>query len=397
MKVCGVIAEFNPFHNGHKLLLDNARKCGADGVAVVMSGNFSQRGEPTLVSKWARTRAALSCGADLVIELPLPYAISSAERFAFGGVSILDSLSVVDSIMFGAECPDTEKLTVVAKLLCGGLPEGRIKSFMDSGISYAVAVERAVASEVGEEYADLLTSPNNILAIQYMRAITELDSPLKPIPFERVGAEHDGGFEGIFASASHIRDLAYRGAQSEAAEFMPPVAYRILEEEIQKGEGMPDFAAYEKAVLSKLRFAEKSDFCSLPDVSEGLHNRIASAVVISRDLNELYELIKSKRYTHSRIRRIVASAFLGVKREDAYGRPPYARVLGFNETGRKILSAAARRGNIPIITKYSQVKELDERGRRLYELECKATDQYNLFIPSILPCNMDKTTKLVRM
>lgn len=350
--ITGIICEFNPFHSGHKYLIDTVRQ-NSDGIVCVMSGNLVQRGEFAVYDKFTRAKTALENGADLIIELPCAYSTLSAGGFAKYAVQILEASGVVDEIAFGAECDNIDKLKETADKIqkCDSL----IKEKLAGGLSYPAARKAAVNS-------DILDTPNNILAVEYIRQ-TKL--PCRAI--KRIGKGHDT--DDTEYSASAIRD----GLSLE---------------------NICSLKNCETAVLAKLRTMRCEDFLKLDDVSEGLENRIVDAVRTSVSLEEIYDKIKTKRYTHSRIRRIILRAYLDITK-DFTSDVPYIRILGFNRKGQDIAALMKKNANLPIISRYSDVKELSEKGRRLFDLECKCTDLYNLGYKKPLPCGTEQRSKVI--
>lgn len=350
--ITGIICEFNPFHDGHKYLIDSVKK-DSDGVVCVMSGSLVQRGEFAVYDKFTRAETALKNGADLIIELPCAYSVMSANGFAKYAVQILESTGVVDEIAFGAECDNIDELTAVSKKIKAC--ENEIRSKMKEGLSYPMARQEVIKS-------DILDTPNNILAIEY---ISETTLPCRAV--KRIGKGHDTDDKKYSASAIR-KELSL--------------------------DNICSIKNCETAILSKLRTMSKEDFLQIEDVSEGLENRIIDAVRTSVSLEEIYDKIKTKRYTHSRIRRIIQKAYMGITKE--YSRDvPYIRVLGFNEKGREILSKMKERSNLPIISRYNDVKDLNESGQRLFELECRCTDLYNLGYKNPLPCGTEQRAQIV--
>lgn len=321
-----------------------------------MSGSFVQRGEFAVYDKFSRARTAVENGADLVIELPCVCSLLSAEGFANAGVKLLESTGVVNQIAFGAECDDIGELKRIAETIkkC----DREIKEELKKGVSYPVARKNAVKS-------NLLDTPNNILAIEYLKSASV---PCKAI--KRIGKGHDS--DDCSYSASEIR------------------------KHLDKNE-ICSLERCELAVLAKLRTMTAEDFLMIDDVSEGLENRICSAVKSASTLEELYSTIKTKRYTHSRIRRIILRAYLGIT-SDYPKTAPYIRILSFNEKGRKILTEMKKTASLPIISRYRDINRLDEAGKRLFELECRCTDLYNLGYAVPRPCGTEqkRTVETVR-
>lgn len=350
--ITGIICEFNPFHKGHKYLIDSAKK-HSQGVVCVMSGNFVQRGDFAVYNKFDRAREALKNGADLVIELPCAYSLMSANGFARHAGQILKATGVVDSITFGAECDDAKELKRIALNVKEN--DALIKEKLKEGLSYPAARRAVIDSPV-------LDTANNILAIEY---INEIDLPFYPV--KRIGKGHDSD-DGQY-SASEIRKTLDANKISSIKNC-------------------------EVALLAKLRTMSREDFLQIDDVTEGLENRIVQAVRTSCSVEEIYDKIKTKRYAHSRIRRIILKSYLGITNyytQDA----AYIRVLGFNDNGKEILAKMAKTATLPVISRYSDIKNLSEYAKELFELECRCTDLYNLGYKNPLPCGAEQRSKVV--
>ena len=390
----GIVAEFNPFHNGHKYLIDTIKNGGENTVTVVMSESFVQRGECACISPYARTKMALQCGADLVLSLPIPYATASAERFAFGGLSVLGGLGCVDALAFGAECGDAELLKKCAEALVCGEFSLALEKHLGEGVSFPVARQRAVEETNGKEIAEILASPNNILGVEYIKAINKLGLNMGINPVTRKGVEHDSkATNDDICSASALREML--SSNSGFERFLPEKAFEILVEEINNRKAPADYNRLETAIICKLRSMSVDDFKMLPDVSEGLEYRLFDAVKASVYLDEILEKVKTKRYTHSRIRRIIVCAFLGIKKDDVLAPVPFIRVLGFNENGAKILKKAKESATLPIITKSSEINSLGENAKRFFEMECFARDVFSLALPVRDAFGKEMTDKLI--
>ena len=397
MNITGIVAEYNPYHNGHPYLTAKCREAGATHVVAVMSGNFVQRGSVAIMDKRARAKAALSDGVDLVLELPVPWAVSTAELFARGGLSVLAGLGCVDSLAFGCETADGELLQKAAEAVCDIKVHDLIKDELEGGITYAAARENAVRKLYGDEIADVISKPNNILAVEYLKAMKSVGTSFNVMPIKRNGAEHDSLKEnGEFSSASALRIMLERGDE-RAFEFMPESSVSEFKRLEKVGRAPVAIDDSERAILSRLRMLSAEDIKEAPDVSEGLENRIYNAIQSATSLEELYSIVKTKRYTHSRIRRIITALYLGIAPQDALHKVPYIRVLGFNEQGREILKLAKDKASLPIIMKSSQSYELPEYGKHIFDLECKATNLYNLATPRILPCGTELTDEVIML
>ncbi|MFU0833505.1 MAG: tRNA(Met) cytidine acetate ligase [Oscillospiraceae bacterium] len=393
MLTAGIISEYNPFHLGHEYLIQRLRAYGATHIVAVMSGNFVQRGEAAILSKYARVRQALMSGVDLVIELPLPWAAAGAERFALGGVSLLDAIGV-DIIGFGSECGSIDQLQEASHALFSPRLRETMLQTLKAGKTFAAARQSAVEQLYGKATADLLRSPNNILGIEYLKAIQTIGSNIKPLTIRRYGAAHDAEDETIpYASSKQIRALLRKGR--DCSFMMPQTAFTVVQQEIQEGKAPASLSFAERAVLARLRCMTRDDFSILPDISEGLENRIYNAVRQATDLKTLYFLAKTKRYPLARIRRVVLSAFLGIKNQDTVGLPPYIRILGIGSHGAEILQKTSTMAKLPIISRVADFSALDQRGRNIADLESRAMDLYALCMPKIAPCGLDRNKKLI--
>lgn len=380
MSVIGIVGEYNPFHFGHKYhLLETRRLLGEDCPAVcVMSGDFIQRGEAAVYSKFARAEAAVRSGVDLVLELPLPWVLSSAEGFARGAVGLLGATGVVTHLSFGSECGEIEVLETIAETLIDPLIGVEIRKELaaDEGIPFAVARQRAAVKRIGE-MAEQLETPNNILAVEYIKAIYNLSLNVKPVTVRRFGSGHDEMNGGTtHKSAAEIRRTLARGG--DISELLPESARAVYAREDKLGRGPVLSESLESAILSRLRMLPDSAYAALPDSGEGLCNRIARAAKEGDSLDSVLAAAKSKRYALSRIRRIIMCAALGVTGGMADDTPPYARVLAATSRGCALLKEMNFRSRIPVITKPAEIKERDRECRELFELCSSAHDLYVL-------------------
>lgn len=342
MKITGICAEYNFIHNGHKLQLDTARK-NSDAVIVIMSGGFVQRGDAAVFDKWTRAKAALLCGADLVLELPAYFAVNTAQKFALGAVSILNSLNVTDNILFGSESGDISALFAAAEILENETPETgeKIRSFTSSGMSYPAAREKAYKGIIP---GNILSMPNNILAVEYIRAIIRLKSSIKPVTMTRLGTGyHDTAVSKNIASATAIRSMMEKG--DNIKPFIPESVHSLINTAPFR------LSEIDNAVLYFLRNTTLDYLMSVNDIDGGIAARIMNYANQAVSIDSLADLVKTKRYTHSRIKRCILSAFLGFDKTLSLPLPSYARVLGMNETGMAVLKTAKIKSAIPIITK----------------------------------------------
>ncbi|HEX3028886.1 MAG TPA: nucleotidyltransferase [Clostridia bacterium] len=415
MKVLGLVVEYNPFHNGHLYHLAKSKeKAGADHVVCVMSGNYVQRGEAAIANKWARARIALLCGADLVIELPVVYAMSSAEYFAYGAVSILDSLNIVDCISFGSESGRIDELSYIADILITE-PESyknSLKESLNKGLSYPASREKAIkhfGKSRHEDYSSYLSSSNNILGIEYLKALKKLNSKIQPITIERiVNSYNSNELTGSISSASairrHMQDTS-RTTLSGLSEALPEPCISVLEEEFASGRGPVFSDAYESIILSCLRKMTLSEIRELPYVSEGMENRIKKAAEDSGTLSGLIERTSTKRYPQTRIQRALFSILTGLKANELEtftnaGGAQYIKVLGFNSKGRNLLAMANKKAILPIIVKTADFKNsCNPLVKRMLEIESSATDIYVLGYqnPEFRKAGQEFTQNIVRV
>lgn len=362
MKTVGIICEYNPLHLGHKKQIDRIREEFGAEIAIVcaMSGNFVQRGSPAIVDKSARAAAAVNCGADLVLELPVTTALSSAEGFAAGGVKILAPLC--DTLCFGAETANRSILMEAASALLGdGFPP-LLRQELDTGKSFPAAREAAL-KRLGVE-TDLLSQPNNILAVEYCKAILSQGADMEPFPIHRQGSYHALSVDAENPSATAVRSLMLIAHNWKSC--VPLEARPALE-----NEALHSTAAGEKAILARLRTMSDAEFESLPYGSEGLWRKLMHAARRETTLEEILNATKSKRYTRSRLDRMVMCAFLGITEADLAMEVPYTRVLAFTDRGRKLLKEAKKAGI------YLNAGESFDHPH--WQLEQRCGDLYGLF------------------
>ena len=387
MSVIGIIAEFNPLHTGHKLLLKKAKESGT--VVAVISGNFVQRGDLAIAEKRIRARAALSNGADLVLELPVAYSMSTAQNFALGGVSALKAVGC-DTLLFGSESGDTAELKVACDILRTKEYSERLNAYLDTGITFAAAREKAAYALGLKE--GVLSGANNNLAVEYMTAAENIGANFRFETVKRQGAGHDSPkVSGGYASASLLRERLLSGDGEFCKAYIPENAFSLF-----TPHNTADIRRIETAVLAVLRTRSIDELKVLPDISEGLENKLFSAIRVATSLDDMYNRIKVKRYTLARIRRLVLSAFIGLDNTFFMQPPPYVRVLGFNEDGKKLLKEAASNSEIPVVTRVSEIKELTAPALQLFETECQATDLFSLALPKPAPCGLEYTAKIIK-
>lgn len=360
MKTAAVICEFNPFHNGHKYLIDKIKAEHADCVVAIMSGHVVQRGDIAIADKFSRAEIALESGCDMVVELPTVFALSSAQRFAKGGVEIAKALSV-DMLCFGAEDADIDKLSEIAQAFDNESFKSKLMEYMSSGEYYPKAVSCAIEDILSKEHSEILSKPNNTLAVEYIKALKGSD--ITPVAIARSGAEHDSDVTSSnIASATHIRNLI-----RDDKEYHNFTDFRA--------DNFTDINKLETAILYKLRSMSKDELASVPDVTEGLHNRIYDCVRKSNSLEELYLNLKTKRYTLARLRRIILSAMLGITKEDVHSCVKYVRVLGFSDFSKELLPLCS----LPLVCKVqADYSALSSDGKRMFDIDVKATELFSL-------------------
>lgn len=367
MGISGIIAEFNPLHNGHKYLIDKAKNDG-NTVICVISGNFVQRGDTAIIPKFTRAEMALLSGADIVAELPTPWAMSTAQNFAFGAVSQLLSLGI-DTLYFGSESADTDKLFKVANVLNSNEYNNRISLAKNKNATFASIRNEIVSDILGFE-SEILNSPNDTLAVEYICAAQKLGANIKFIPVKRVGAGHnDTNSYGGFTNATLLRQAILNGDFEYIKHYMPENCVNLL-----LNSPISDINKLDTAIISRLKLLNKEDLISIPDLSEGIENLLYNKIRTVNNMQSLLSELKSKRYTLARIRRLVLSAFLGIDKKYFLAEPPYVRILGFKENAMSLINTNSK----PIITKVSHIKQLDLKSQELFELENKVNEIYAL-------------------
>lgn len=408
-KVLGIVAEYNPFHNGHFYHMQESKKITeADSCICVISGNFTQRGEPSIVNKWAKTYMALCCGADLVIELPTIYSISSAENFASGAIKIFDSLKIVTDISFGAECNDLATLNNIANVFYSEPANYKtiLNHELKRGLSYPMARENAVLMYLNDikRYANVLSNSNNILAIEYLKALKQQKSMIQPniVPRKNV-YYNDQKIVDDFASATAIRKLMLNREYAEVRKVVPRSTYQIIGEEYKKNHIILGIKKYEKEIIYALRVMPIEEIQNLPDVNEGLEFAIKKAASETNNIEELIEKVKSKRYTQTRIQRILLYVLLGITKknmEDSKKMVPYVRVLGFNSRGKilisEIMNQNLKLNMITSVGKYVNKKmPKNKQLTRMLDLDINATNIYTLGYGGESKANLDYTQNMI--
>ncbi len=379
MKIAAVICEFNPFHYGHKLLIDETRKAGATHILAVMSGNFVQRGDAAVFDKFTRARTALENGVDLVIELPERVSLTSAEGFAKGAVELITALGCADMLSFGSECGDIAALREASGAIEYCLHTDFFSERIKRGKSYPAALHDTLLEYYTPDVAEIISSPNNTLAVEYLNALDNSGSTIEPFTVTREGAPHDStSEEGGIVSATLIRKKIRSG--EDYSEYAPAV-----------NEKPADIALLERAILAKLRTMSSYDLEQIYDGANGLGTRLYKAVRAAKTLPEAYFLTKTKRYTLARIRRAVMCAFLGITRDFALERSAYIRVLGMDQRGKEILSAAEN-CPLPVDTSLKALSKTSHSAARQANFTAKCTDIWQLALETPGRCGTDFTT-----
>ena len=362
------------------------RKAGATHVVAVMSGNYVQRGEPAIFDKFRRAQAAVIGGVDLVLELPLPWAVASAERFSTGMVAVAVGTGVADGFSFGCETAELSMFQRAAALSVQPGFQEKIKDIRRDGSSYPAAA----AKICGDTLAAMFSQPNNILGVEYVKALMKYDFQGHILPVQRFAAAHDAlkACDSI-ASAMFIRNLLATGKMIDLP--VPDGCAELYASLIDAGFYVKDKTSYERQLLTLLRAAEKSVYDAIPDAVGGFGDRVYRAVRQASSLEEVYALIKCKRFTFSSVRRAVLCAALGVTADTVSRQPPYIRVLAMNDKGKSLLRQMRKQAELPVLMRHADTASLDGFGKKVYDLECRATDIYNTLTARLRPCGTNMT------
>ncbi len=407
--VLGIIAEYNPFHNGHLYHLEQSKKStNSEYTVCVMSGNFVQRGDASLLDKWTKTQMALDNGIDLVIELPTLYATSSSENFAAGAIKILNELKIVDFVSFGSENCEIDVLNNIANVLYDEPKQfsSILSHELSKGISFPKARENALLMYLNniQKYSNILNQPNNTLGIEYLKALKKTKSQIIPISIKREKVYYNShNVVDEYASSTAIRDLLKRDAYDEIRCVMPDNSYMLMRNEIEQGNYITSLQTFEKEILYKLRTLKTSEIANIPDVTEGLEYALKNASNNCNNITELINMVKSKRYTQTRIQRILVYCLLNITKHDmeiSKKVVPYIRVLGCNEKGKKMLSAISEQNRkIQLITSVKKFMEESKNNNLKFMLEkdILSTNIYTLGFKNTSQANLDYTKKLITL
>ena len=364
MKTAAVICEYDPLHLGHVRQYALLREVLGEDARIVclMSGSFVQRGRPAVIDAPTRARAAVQSGADLVLELPLTASLSSAEGFAAGAVDVLDRLGVVDFLCFGCESGDGNKIMSTAKQLRSKAFSEALRSRLTEGMSFAATRQMALENLGGD--GSVLQNPNDILAVEYCKALLALGSKIAPLAVRRAGGYHDTEIDPVNPSATALRALM---PDKKWLDYVPEAARPLF---VQARLHRIEYG--ERAVLARLRSMEEDEFEALPYGSEGLWRKLMTESRRASTLEDLITSVKSRRYARSRIERMILCAFLGVRAGDLTASAPYVRALAFNDAGRDVLREARDLGSVPVLPAGQKAEgryhELEQRAARLYPL-----------------------------
>lgn len=382
MYTAAIIAEYNPFHNGHRFHIEQTRNEGATHIVSIMSGNYVQRGDLAIFDKYARAKAALENGADLIIELPARYSLMSAEGFARGAVGIATALGCVDMLSFGSESGDITALKEASAAIEYCIHSAKFDEQITRGKSYPAALQAALREYYTEDVSEVIQSPNNTLAIEYLSALDDLGNRIKPFTITRT-APHDAddSASNEFTSATAIRRKIRLGA--DYSDYAPVIDAPTA-----------DISRLERAILAKLRILSPSDFENIYDCVNGLGNRLYKASRSAGSLEELYFAAKNKSVTLARVRRAVLCAFLGITKSISAAPPAYIHILGMNERGKEILAAANCK--LPIDASLKALSRVSSAAHKQAVFEAKLGDVYSLAFEAPRPCGYDFTASPVK-
>lgn len=400
--ILGIIAEYNPLHNGHLYHIQVAKeKAKADYVIAILTGNFTQRGNTSIMNKWEKTKMALEAEVDLIVELPTLYSISSAENFAEGAVKLLKQLNVTH-ISFGMEMLDLADLNKIADILVKEPEEYKIllKDELKEGNSYPKARQNALIKYTkNDEYENILNGSNNILAIEYIKAIKKQKANIIPIGVTREKVYYNSKkIIDEYASSTGIRQLLIDRKYDDITKVVPSATFNILFDNLKNGTYVNNISEYSSIIIYKLRTMSKANIANLPDVKEGLENLIKSSAEKTNNIMELINMVKSKRYTQTKVQRILLYALIGISKQDmelSRKVQPYIRVLGFNNQGKKILSRISSKYSVITSLKKFEQTNNNRRYKRMLEIDKIATDIYTIAYKKESKAGLDYTMSVI--
>jgi len=395
MKVSAIICEYNPLHRGHIHHIERTRENGATHLIGILSSNLVQRGDVAIISKFDRANLAINAGIDLVIELPSPFSCATAEIYAAGAVSLLNALGMVNELSFGSSLGDMESMLLLkeASQSTTEIYGEQIRAHMKKGESYPASVGAVVQEKYGQRISHEIHDPNNLLAVEYLKAMQRLNVPFQPFTIPRKYVMHDSMKpENFFASASWIRKCIAEG-DSSYQDYVPHDTAEMLKKRMQEGR-IASINHLEKLILYKMRTISETEMLSLPDMNEALMNRFFSART-ENNLDAFLAKVKSKCYTMSRIRRIIMCALAGIQREILTVNPPYARVLALNERGRELMGIARKTSKIPVHTSLAKLREEGTAQKMFVCAEERVSHIYGLAQETISSAEEDFRAKIV--
>lgn len=406
MNTAGIVAEYNPFHNGHKYHIEETKRItGCDDIIVALSGNFVQRGEPAIVDKWTRTRFALLNGASIVIELPVLFSTAGAQYFSHSAVKLLNDTGIVDFLSFGSEMGSLSQLKETAKVLSNESSQlsSAIKNNLVNGLTYAVARQIAL-EEITEKSHSFISSSNNILAIEYLKALYILNSHITPVTVKRIGEGYNStNTASPYPSASALRKAVAIGNMEILNSAMPNSVVEMFTHTVQNGSSPIFLNNFSTQLNYSLRSKTPQELSEILDINEGLENRILKSLATCYNIDEILAFIKTKRYSHTTLQRGLLHILLGIKTDtikeyQEIGYSPYIRVLGFRKDRQHLLKSLIENASIPVITNVKKDEgNLGEKEKFLFNLEKKATDLYFMASPAQNHRNINKeyTTPMV--
>lgn len=393
-KTVGIVAEYNPFHKGHKFQIDSLLAMGFDKVAVAMSGSCVQRGEIALLDKFTRAKYALDCGASLVCEIPFPYSSFSAEGFAKSGVHILKNLGV-DAISFGSESADLSLLCQIAEFLLCDEYENLLKNYLADGISFAQAREKAILDKFSLN-REVISASNDILALEYIKECRRIGWDVEFVPIKRKGAAYnDLSEKDGFASASGIRQRVTDYRFEQAAELVPENIKQHFTARLEQGDYFIPDSAFEKTVLYNLKKLKTEDFSRIPDCNTELCHAFENASAVSKNMEQLFDNLPTKQYTKARLKRIMLFALLDTD-STLPALPPFIRILAMDKKGEEIIKTASETSALPISHSYRILQDKGDDCRRVSEKESLATDIQSMFFKFPADSRSDYRTKLYK-
>lgn len=391
MNILGIVTEYNPFHNGHKLHIEKSKKLtNSNYVVAVMSSNFVQRGEPALLDKWSRAKMALSAGADVVIELPVIYSTSGAEYFSRASVKLLNDTGIVNKLCFGSECGNILQLSRISDIIFSE-PENYkniLKEELAKGIVFPAARASAINKIIGEDIS-ILDSPNNILGVEYLKTLRLINSKIEPYTIKREFSDYNStAIKGNFVSATAIRNAVINNELSNLINVMPNTAYNILIKTLEQNMSPITLNKFSHILNYRLRAMDINELQQISEITEGLENRILKASDSFYDIKDIADFTKSKRYTYTKIQRALLHVILDIKTYDldyfnTVGCSQYIKVIGFKKESEHLLSLMCKNSSIPVITNLKKSEKLlDKDALKMLAIEKKATDLYYMVSPN---------------